>query len=252
MAIIYIVVIASAIGTESPILIGFSVILTLIFTGFIYQSKYNYDGHNSIKWILPILKLSAELIKIDGDVNEVEIKRVENYLKSEFTIKRAEKSINLFNEYLEKKINVWGVCKIINETNEMGEKMQILHFLIKLAASDKFLSNKEEQFIELIMKWMRIPLHRLKSILSLHSFIYENEYRNKKKQPRKPVFKRNKAYELLSVPMNSSIEEVKKAYRELAKIYHPDKVRDKKLKEKAKQQFQIITEAYETIKKEKG
>lgn len=223
-----------------------------VFLLFIFSSRNGYDGHNSIRWILPILKLSSELIKIDGDIKDIEVKRVEKYLISEFTEKRAKESISKFQEYLEKDFNVRGVCEKLNRTNELGEKVQILHFLIKLAISDRFLSNKEEQFLVLIMKWLRIPSSYYQSILSLHNFIYENEARNRKSKPKRSTYRKDKSYEILGIPTTSTLEEVKKAYRELAKVYHPDKVRDKKLKESATKQFQAITDAYETIKKEKG
>ena len=40
--------------------------------------------------------------------------------------------------------------------------------------------------------------------------------------------------------------------KELLPKYHPDKIRDKDLKENAKRQFQEITEAYNQIKDRKG
>lgn len=54
-------------------------------------------------------------------------------------------------------------------------------------------------------------------------------------------------YEVLGVSPNASDEEIKKAYRELAKKYHPDKYADSPLKDVAEQKMKEINEAYDTI-----
>ncbi len=56
------------------------------------------------------------------------------------------------------------------------------------------------------------------------------------------------AYEVLGVPRNATEEEIKKAYRELAKKYHPDNYTDPNLASLAEEHMKEINEAYETIK----
>ena len=51
-------------------------------------------------------------------------------------------------------------------------------------------------------------------------------------------------YESLGVPRTASADEIKKAFRKLAREFHPDVAKDKK---KAEEKFKEINEAYEVL-----
>src|SRR5216110_445045 len=51
-------------------------------------------------------------------------------------------------------------------------------------------------------------------------------------------------YEILGVPRTSSDADIKKAFRKLAREYHPDVAKDRK---KAEEKFKEINEAYEVL-----
>lgn len=54
-------------------------------------------------------------------------------------------------------------------------------------------------------------------------------------------------YQVLGVSPNASDEEIKKAYRDLAKKYHPDNYADSPLADVAEQKMKEINEAYDEI-----
>ena len=56
-------------------------------------------------------------------------------------------------------------------------------------------------------------------------------------------------YEVLGVSPNASDDEVKKAYRDLARKYHPDKYRDSDLADLATEKMKEINAAYEEVQK---
>lgn len=54
-------------------------------------------------------------------------------------------------------------------------------------------------------------------------------------------------YQVLGVPNTATDEEIKKAYRNLARKYHPDNYHDNPLADLAQERMKEINEAYETI-----
>lgn len=58
-------------------------------------------------------------------------------------------------------------------------------------------------------------------------------------------------YEILGVSPNASNDEVKKAYRELSRKYHPDSYVDNPLSELAEEKFKEVQEAYDQIMKQR-
>ena len=59
-------------------------------------------------------------------------------------------------------------------------------------------------------------------------------------------------YEVLGVPENASEEEIKKAYKELVKKYHPDKYQDNPLADLAEEKLQEVNEAYDMLMKNRN
>jgi curved DNA-binding protein CbpA len=56
-----------------------------------------------------------------------------------------------------------------------------------------------------------------------------------------------KAYEVLGLKLDASIDDLKLAYRDLVNVWHPDRfLHNPRLKEKAEQQLQEINQAYES------
>ena len=56
-------------------------------------------------------------------------------------------------------------------------------------------------------------------------------------------------YEVLGIKETATPDEIKKAYRELVKQYHPDRYENNPLKDLAEEKLREINEAYDTLTK---
>jgi len=231
-----------------PYIIGVSALLLLALALYL---TFNHKGMKSSKWINPVLELSSELIKKDGTVSDKEKNRIKSFLNREFSEKVAISKYDYFIENLSLSINYKEICEKYNLTHQKSEKIEILRFLIRIAICDNYLAKAELEFIYDITERLNIPGNYVKSILSHYSYIEEGEKRYSRNVSSSSNYKKSKAYTILGLKENASQEEIKKAYRELAKIYHPDKL-DKKIfskiaMERAKVQFQSVKDAYELL-----
>ena len=59
-------------------------------------------------------------------------------------------------------------------------------------------------------------------------------------------------YDVLGVSPSASDDEIKKAYRDLTRKYHPDANVDNPLADLAEEKFKEVQEAYDTIMKERA
>ena len=66
--------------------------------------------------------------------------------------------------------------------------------------------------------------------------------------------KSDNAYKILEIETNASQDQIKSAYRRMAKKYHPDKLRgqDPAMIKGAEEKFREVQKAYETLMRQKN
>lgn len=200
-------------------------------------------------WVNPILKLMALQMRLDGTSGHNEHKRIKKYLNNEFDPFTANLKYEYFKKVASKKLIFSEIITQINENSGSIERMRVVNQLIKLAIVDRLITDKEMIFITKASKRLGIHKRTLENILRLQNYITEEDVKNQ--QYARPVISSStqKAYEILGLESNASMEEVKDSYRSLAKLFHPDKQgKNANNPELAKQRFQAISDAYQILK----
>ena len=183
-----------------------------------------------------LLVLSAAVMKADGNVKRSELDYVKRFFLQNFGQERAENYIKMLREILEKEYNLYDVSQQVGRYMDYSSRLQLLHYLFGIANADGAISQEELGVINTISDYMGITSSDFQSVKAM--FIKES----------------NSAYKILGVDPSASDEEVKRAYREMAKKNHPDLVSNlgDEVRQAAEKKFQEINAAYETIKKQRG
>ena len=186
---------------------------------------------------LNLLSLCSIVIKADGQVNQKELDYVRQYFLSTYGKEKANAIFRTFNEVIKKReISAQRICTFLNQRTRYEVRLQLLHFLFAIAQSDGSISSLEIDKISEIAGYLRIGRNDFESIKAM--FI-------------KSV---DTAYKILEIEKSASDDEVKKAYRRMAKKYHPDKVitENEAIKKGAEEKFKEVQKAYEQIQSERG
>ena len=200
-------------------------------------SEVGSQRPTSAAFQLNLLALAATVIKADGSVKQQELQFVRNFFITNYGSQMASTIFEKFNEEVKKeRQNIPELTQIFNQRAPYETRLQILHFLFGVANADGSISQTELSKVEQIAAALGIRPSDMESIKAM--FIKATD----------------SAYKILEISSSASDDEVKKAYRTMAKKYHPDKLlsKDPALIKGAQEKFLKVQEAYEAIQKERG
>jgi len=186
---------------------------------------------------LNLLSLCSIVIKADGKVNENELQYVRSYFVTTYGKDKANAVFRTFNEVVKKKeISAERICAYLNQRTRYETRVQLIHFLFGIAKADGAVTQSETLKIREIAGYLKVHYRDFESIMAMFIEAADN------------------AYKILEVSPNASDADVKSAYRQMVKKYHPDKVRsnDQAIKKGAEEKFKEVQRAYEQIQKERG
>jgi DnaJ like chaperone protein len=202
-----------------------------------------FDPDSEVKQIttpgdfaVSLLVLSAAVMKSDGRVLKSELGYVKKVFINQFGENRTRIYLQTLRDILEKDFNLNEVCNQIKYSMDYDSRVQLIHYLFGLAISDDNVNALEVSVINEI--GTRIGLVK-EDIKSVQSMFYKDI---------------SSAYSVLEISQDATVTEIKKAYRNMAVKFHPDKVAHlgDEFQKAAKEKFQKVNEAYETLKREKG
>ncbi len=182
-----------------------------------------------------LLILASVVIKADGHQDQRELDFVRQQFVNMYGTERANQAFKLFKGINQQQIPVRQVCVQIQQMMDHPSRLQLLHFLFGIAKSDGMVTENEVVQIYTISGYMGISSRDFESIKAMFYSSKDN------------------AYKILEITKEASVDEIKAAYRSMAKKYHPDKVihLGEEHRKGAEEKFRQVQEAYEKLQKER-
>lgn len=186
-------------------------------------------------YAMSLLVLVAAVMRADGKVVRAELDYVKQYFVQAFGSDAAREAIRMLGDLLKQNIPLRDVSLQIKQNLDYSSRLQLLHLLFGISAADGKVDTDEIKVIEQIASYMGLSKKDTDSIKYMF------------------IEKTDSAYKILEINPNANDEDVKKAYRNMANKYHPDKVSHlgEDFQKIANEKFQKVNHAYRQIKKER-
>ena len=213
--------------------------------GYTYASMSNKESYripgssSSTKhgdFIISVLVLFAKVMKADGKLLKSELDYVKRFLKQQFGIHKTKELMVVFRDILEQDYPLKDVCKQIQRSMDHPSRLELIHILYGLSASDGHVHPEEIKIIQTMANYLNINKNDYESIKAMFAKDEEAIFR------------------VLEISPNASNDEIKKAYRKMANKYHPDKVSHlgKEMQKMAEEKFKAVNDAYQRLKKDRN
>jgi len=183
-----------------------------------------------------MLVLFAAVMKADNELKKSELDFIKRFFVDNFGTQHAQQTMHIFKNILDQEINLAEVCSQINSNMDQASKSQLIHILFSLSKADNDIHKSEVDIINRISNLIGLTEKDYKSIQAM--FIPNTKA----------------AYQMLGITESATDQEIKIAYRKMAKQYHPDKVAHLggDFASFAENKFKSINDAYQKIKKERN
>jgi len=195
-------------------------------------------------FMIAMISLAAKVAKADGSVSEAEIRSFDRFLKDQLGMASEERRVaaRIFNEARDSDIPAEEFARQIRQLmgHQPARLRDLVSLLISIAMADGHYHDAEERLIRDIAREMGMTDRDYEAAAAMFS----------------PRVNLTQSYTVLGVTQGASEDEIKKAYRKLAKEYHPDVVANKGMGEDfqkfAAEKMRAVNSAYDSVKEARG
>jgi DnaJ like chaperone protein len=205
---------------------------------------YSREQQSQMVFFVGAFSMLARIATIDGRLVVEEQRKVEEFIDQDLKLDMQSRSaaLRVFHAALSGggTFEQFAVQFQQNFSHEPALLELMIDIFYRIAAADGVINAAEEQLIEQAARIFRISEALLDSIRRRYSGGSGSSSR---------------AYAVLGLEKDATVDEIKKAYRKLSIEFHPDTVASKGLPEEftkfATEKFRAIQEAYDALKAER-
>ena len=201
-------------------------------------------------FLFSMLVLSSYIIKADGKIMHSEMNCVRNFLRNNFGEQAVRQGEDILLKLFEMqkqqgattfKETIRKSCVEISFHMNIGQRLQLLDYLIIIAKVDGTVSLEEVYALKEVATYLGLSAQDVDSMLNMEASSNQQ-------------IGLDEAYKILGISPNATNDEVKAAYRKMALKHHPDRVSSlgDDIREAAEKKFQEINNAKERIYKARG
>jgi len=195
-------------------------------------------------FMIAMISLAAKVAKADGSVNAAEIRSFDEFLKNQLGMAPDERRVaaRIFNEARDSLIPAEEFARQIRQLlgHQPARLRDMVSLLMSIAMADGRFHAAEERLIRSIAREMGLSDRDYEEAAAMFN-------------PRATL---DNSYSVLGVTRASTDQEVKRAYRQLAREYHPDVVANKGMGEDfqkfADEKMRAVNAAYDSVKEARG
>lgn len=194
------------------------------------------------------LSLGARMILYNSGETSSKVQFISLYFQRYFTIANYNFGDSLVFS-LQHPIQIDTVTTWLKQhLEEEGQRSQVIYFLTGLALTRGKIGSREFAFLSKVNELLDLsPIH-LDRVIAIYASYQQRKKTEEKKQSTGKAQSSSKLYRtILDVPENADFTTIKKAYRKLVKLHHPDVfVNASEAQQKlAEEKFVEIQKAYE-------
>lgn len=192
--------------------------------------------------------LSAQMIKNDLRDAREKIDYMNKYFRSHFPNEHKGFTEILSEAYHEEIDYSALITWLKSKLRTHKDRVQIIYFLVGMAFIDGAINRKELNFMNNLAMRLGLTPKEFESIIGMHQS-YEEKSHKAKQAATPKVSKLELCSQILGVSQQASMDEIKKAYRKLVKLHHPDRFYNSSPEQQkiAEERFLSIQKAYEIM-----
>ncbi|MDR0367743.1 MAG: TerB family tellurite resistance protein, partial [Bacteroidales bacterium] len=181
-----------------------------------------------------ITKLSLILMKADNTIMRSELNLFRDFMLQNFGSENTSRAIDVLQRFKDTPLTVESAAGNIHHKLNYTERMQILQFLVQLAAADGQINASEWTILARIAQQIQIQQGDFMQLRVTYEFFYTRQHAynggsyhsggQNSSYTARQTSPSESDYAILGVKSSDSNETIKAAYRRLAVTNHPDKV----------------------------